>query len=154
MIKHIKPLPISEERLGAYLEGNLSVSDALMVENLINEDKSFCEFVKEISVPDVNIEDPIFDNYPTFELDFELPQIPNTGDVFDGFNDLIPFPLGIEQSIVDDIVVKDDLSHVSMDLLSHNEENDIFSCGGDMFNDNEHFIDINLPFDMDNLLDN
>ena len=50
MIKHIKPLPISEEMLGAYLEGNLTQSDATYVEQMLQGNDDLSTFVNELSV--------------------------------------------------------------------------------------------------------
>lgn len=72
MIKNIKPLPVSEEMLGAYLEGNLSSIEATQVEELMNLDKNFRDFVTEVSVADPDIMESIFDVHPNFDMEFEL----------------------------------------------------------------------------------
>ena len=48
MLKHLQPLPISEEMLGAYLEGNLSVEEVGYVESGIGEDDMLRGLVDEI----------------------------------------------------------------------------------------------------------
>ena len=76
MIKYIKPLPVSEEMLGAYLEGNLTAEDTSMVKDLIDSNSEFRNFVEEVSVVDPSTEESIYDAHPNFDLDFELPEVP------------------------------------------------------------------------------
>lgn len=75
MIKHIKPLPISEEMLGAYLEGNLAQSDAIFVEQMLRSNNEFSAFVEELSVSDDLTSDYRMEDIPSFENDFILPEI-------------------------------------------------------------------------------
>lgn len=77
MIKSIKPLPISEERLGAYLEGKLSAKECNEIEDIISGSKAFEDFVNEISQHIPTAEETIYDTYPDFDLNFELPQVPD-----------------------------------------------------------------------------
>ena len=48
MLKHLQPLPISEEMLGAYLEGNLTADEVGYVEALLELDKDLQELVGEV----------------------------------------------------------------------------------------------------------
>lgn len=48
MLKHLQPLPISEEMLGAYLEGNLTAEEVGYVEALLELDKDLQELVGEV----------------------------------------------------------------------------------------------------------
>ena len=75
MIKHIKPLPISEEMLGAYLEGNLAQSDAQYVELMLQENDELSAFVNELSVSDDLTSNYDVEEFPGFENDFTLPDI-------------------------------------------------------------------------------
>ena len=75
MIKHIKPLPISEEMLGAYLEGNLAQSDAQYVEQMLQDNDELSAFVEELSVSDDLTSDYPMEDIPSFENDFTLPEI-------------------------------------------------------------------------------
>ena len=92
MIKNIKPLPVSEEMLGAYLEGNLSSIEATQVEELMNLDKNFRDFVTEVSVADPDIMESIFDVHPNFDMEFELPEVPLTFDLHSDLDWLNPIP--------------------------------------------------------------
>lgn len=76
MNKILNPLPISEEMLGAYLEGNLSASEAIKVESVLENDTNFSKFVSEITPSDEIEECSIFDDEPDFINNFELPNIP------------------------------------------------------------------------------
>ena len=75
MNKILNPLPISEEMLGAYLEGNLSVSEAIKVESVLENDTNFSKFVSEITPSEEIKECSIFDDEPDFINNFELPNI-------------------------------------------------------------------------------
>lgn len=76
MIKYIKPLPVSEEMLGAYLEGNLTAEDSSMVQGVIDSNSEFKNFVEEVAVADPSTEESIYDSHPNFDMDFELPEVP------------------------------------------------------------------------------
>ena len=75
MIKHIKPLPISEEMLGAYLEGNLAQSDAQYVELMLQDNDELSAFVEELYLSDDLTLDYPMEDIPSFENDFTLPEI-------------------------------------------------------------------------------
>ena len=76
MMKQIKPLSISEEMLGAYLEGNLPLEEARYVENLIGEDADLQAFVGDLTTLDMDNEVSVYDDYPDFDAAFELPATP------------------------------------------------------------------------------
>ena len=98
MIKHIKPLPISEEMLGAYLEGNLAQSDAQYVELMLQDNDELSVFVEELSVSDDLTSDYPMEDIPSFENDFTLPEIATeVGTYLE--HQVLPF--GFEPSIVD-----------------------------------------------------
>ena len=75
MIKHIKPLPISEEMLGAYLEGNLAQSDAQYVELILQGNDELSAFIDELSLSDDLTSNYQVEELPSFENDFTLPEI-------------------------------------------------------------------------------
>ena len=95
MIKHIKPLPISEEMLGAYLEGNLAQSDAQYVEQMLQGNDELSAFVEELSVSDDLTSDYPMEDIPSFENDFTLPEIART------YLEHQVLPFGFEPSFVD-----------------------------------------------------
>lgn len=98
MIKHIKPLPISEEMLGAYLEGNLTQSDAQYVEQMLQGNDELSAFVEELSVSDDLTSDYSMEDIPSFENDFTLPEIATeVGTYLE--HQVLPF--GFEPSFVD-----------------------------------------------------
>lgn len=98
MIKHIKPLLISEEILGAYLEGNLSQNDAQYVEQMLHDNDELSAFVNELSVSDDLTSDYQMENIPSFENDFALPEIATEIGTFIEPHIL---PFGFEPSFVD-----------------------------------------------------
>ena len=98
MIKHIKPLPISEEMIGAYLEGNLAQSDAQYVEQMLQGNDELSAFVEELSVSDDLTSDYPMKDIPSFENDFTLPEIATeVGTYLE--HQVLPF--GFEPSFVD-----------------------------------------------------
>lgn len=49
MLKHLQPLPISEEMLGAYLEGNLTAEEVGYVESAMQTDELMKGIVDEVN---------------------------------------------------------------------------------------------------------
>lgn len=98
MMKNIKPLPISEEKLGAYIEGNSPQNEMEYIESVIQNNSSLADFVNEISVEDIDLDVSIYDEIPNFDNEFVLPEIPidldNTIDLeINPFEMLPSFPM-------------------------------------------------------------
>ena len=49
MLKHLQPLPISEEMLGAYLEGNLTAEEVTYVDSALQTDELLKGIVDEVN---------------------------------------------------------------------------------------------------------
>lgn len=81
----IEDLPVSEEMLGAYIEGTLDSFESSQIESAISQDSLLSEFVDEISHDNTgsildNLEHQILDpSYPVFISDLDLPNI--DGDI-------------------------------------------------------------------------
>lgn len=84
----IKDLPVSEEMLGAYLEGNLHESEFREVHNFIQEDNAMCDLVDSIKSDFDDMNDFGISELPSIETsfasddafeDFELPEISSFG---------------------------------------------------------------------------
>ena len=73
-------LPISEELLGAYLEGSLSIEEAQMVEHIMRERGGFHEFIDELQSFDDVLSSSNYEDIPNFETDFELPDTSSDAD--------------------------------------------------------------------------
>lgn len=129
MIKHIKPLPISEEMLGAYLEGNLSQSDAQYVEQMLHDNDELSAFVNELSVSDNLTSNYLMEDIPSFENDFALPEIATEIGTFIEPHIL---PFGFEPSFADvavcammpditddgDMIINDNQTNIDIDNIS------------------------------------
>ena len=130
MIKHIKPLPISEEMLGAYLEGNLTQSDATYVEQMLQGNDDLSTFVNELSVSDDLMSNYQVEELPSFENDFTLPEIATEVGTFVEPHIL---PFGFEPSFVDvaacammmsdltddgDMIINDNQTNIDIDNIS------------------------------------
>jgi len=80
MLKHLQPLPISEEMLGAYLEGNLTADEVGFVESVLESDKGLQELVDEVGTVSSgwlseNIEDSNLIYSDEVLNDFDLPEV-------------------------------------------------------------------------------
>lgn len=91
MIKHISSPAISEEILGAYLEGNLSEYETQRVEHILECDDDLDALVDEIAVENLTMLDTnadsspsVYDENPNFDFDFELPEVESSFDHFPG----------------------------------------------------------------------
>ena len=130
MIKHIKPLPISEEMLGAYLEGNLTQSDATYVEQMLQGNDDLSTFVNELSVSDDLMSNYQVEELPIFENDFTLPEIATEVGTFVEPHIL---PFGFEPSFADvaacammmsdltddgDMIINDNQTNIDIDNIS------------------------------------
>ena len=87
MLKHLQPLQISEEMLGAYLEGNLSVEEMNLVESILNQDDSLIDLIDEVgefqqSWLEASSETAFLD-FGQDMMNFILPEVPMSS-----FNDL------------------------------------------------------------------
>lgn len=73
MLKHLQPLPISEEMLGAYLEGNLTADEVGYVESFLETDDVLKGLVDEIGETSSdwmmeNLDTPLYDELNGMEL--------------------------------------------------------------------------------------
>ena len=151
MIKYIKPLPISEEILGAYLEGNLTPSDVRYVEHIIENNSDFSAFVDELAIAE-----DLDSGYYTDEManydNFILPEIPINVEPFID-NHILPFDFepsfgefaacAIMPEIVDDgyncdLNIENTIFDNSINEYSSPSDNDLIDYNEDsnMFNDN------------------
>lgn len=80
MIHNNFKLPISEELLGAYLEGSLSIEEAQMVEHIMCERGGFHNFIDELQSFDDVLSSNNYEDIPIFETDFELPDTSSDAD--------------------------------------------------------------------------
>ena len=84
MLKHLEPLSISEEMLGAYLEGNLTAEEVGYVESVLESDKGLQELVDEIGTvgtdwisenladSNLNYSDEVLNGFDLPEVDIHL----------------------------------------------------------------------------------
>lgn len=135
MIKHIKPLPISEEMLGAYLEGNLTQNDAQYVEQVLQGNDDLSTFVNELSISDDLTSDYQVEALPSFENDFTLPEIATeVGTCLE--HQVLPF--GFEPSFVDVAAcammpdITDDGDMIINDNLPNTDTDNILDMGIDI----------------------
>lgn len=123
MIRHIERLPISEEMLGAYLEGNLTEQEAQQVEQLVESSDTFSEFMDELSLSDDLTLNYSVDDIPSFGDDFLLPDIPADSvpameSQVSPFESELPFSEVIDSMIALEVAEEDE-------LLAENDVTDI-----------------------------
>lgn len=87
MLKHLQPLPISEEMLGAYLEGNLTAEEVGYVETCLKSDIDMQELVDEVGYTGQDwVNEAVIDlnpEYSAYGFDgFDLPEV--DGHLLDG----------------------------------------------------------------------
>lgn len=128
----IEDLPISEEMLGAYLEGNLSDAESIVVNNTIDSFSELSSIIAEI---------PSIDDFNTFEL-YNEEQDFDEGSVLEDF--VLPSISSLEladtpsictdefiiQSTLEDIVKVNSVYHLdpsSLDDTHQIFENNLFS---------------------------
>lgn len=149
----IDDLPVSEELLGAYLEGNVNPIERSHIEYEMSEDSELSSFVNELdydskSILD-NLENQIFDpDYPHFLSDIQLPDIENAILHHNFYDDHI-----VAACCADDLsggiksLVPDDL-HNADDFLENNFSSD------DSFGIEDQSIDIDSQEDCDDMFNN
>ena len=108
MIKEIKSLPISEETLGAYLEGNLPEHERIEVEKLLENDSELSELIDEVQADDINYDESIYDYFPDFDNEFSLPEIPELADESDDLEIEVVDDDELELEVIDDIFDEDE----------------------------------------------
>ena len=148
MMRQIKSLPISEEMLGAYLEGNLSLEESRYVEDLIEKDNDLQAFVEDVTMLDVDNEVSIYDECPDFDTVFELPEILMELESFVGSSlspldhessfleniasSLTPEVTNVDSEIIDGEIHNSDINEVLDINFNANDED--FSFDVDPFN--------------------
>ena len=148
MIKCIKPLPVSEEMLGAYLEGNLSAEEAQCIEQLIETDEclsGLLDDVEELTL--VEGTDSIYDDFPDFGEDYMLPEIPDTSDILSGFEEMVVAMPDFSFPIVDNVLENDDMLNDTIELSVHSVGDDNFLQDSDINLDDSDSFCVDDPYD-------
>lgn len=125
MIRHIERLPISEEMLGAYLEGNLTEQEAQQVEQLVESSDTFSEFMDELSLSDDLTLNYSVDDIPSFGDDFLLPDIPADSvpamesqvSPFESelpFSEVIDSMIALEVAEEDEVLAENDVADIDL----------------------------------------
>lgn len=156
MIKYIKPLPISEEMLGAYLEGNLSAEEAQCIEQLIETDEclsGLLDDVEELTLMEGT--DSIYDDFPDFGEDYMLPEIPDTSDILGGFEEMVAAMPDFSPPIVENVFENNDVLNDTIELSAYSEVDEIYLQDSDIYNDDSDSFSLDDPYDCgDDLLGN
>lgn len=158
----IKELPVSEEWIAAYMDGNLDAATSAFVESNLIDSPGHADFVEslketwnmpEISMCDFGSSEISISEESTID-DMDLPSI-NTNNSFNGFDtfndvafsDATKFFPSVS-SFGDDFLLKNITEWEALE-----ENNDIFSHGTDIFSDDNQSLNIDNPEGMDGLPD-
>lgn len=149
----IDDLPVSEEMLGAYIEGNVNPMELSRIELEMSEDSDLLSFVKELeydssSILD-NLEKQILDpDYPHFLSDIQLPDI-ESGDYNHVLNDNYMVAACCPDDFFGDAspLFSEDL-HNADELLKNNFSSD------DSFGIVDQSLDIDSPEESDDMFNN
>ncbi len=87
-------MPLSEEMLGAYIEGNLDISEEAEVENLLSADDALDSFIDDV-IADNDWQEVDGVYFPELPEDFQLPAT----DLHD-----VPFD-DVDDVVVEDVIV-------------------------------------------------
>ena len=111
-------LPISEEVLGAYLEGSLSAEEAARVEQLIQTDDALRMVVDIVGVVDdsIDMSASIYDDFPHFDESFSLPLIPVVNEE-DSIDSLDIESVDEVDVVEDDILGAEDNNALDTDII-------------------------------------
>lgn len=125
----IQDLPVSEEILGAYMEGNLDSNEYTQIDSMLSEDSNLYELVDNISQDNIgsildNLEHQLFDpSYPVFISDIELPNPSTEGLSQSFYNEHMAAACLQEDSFVDigslssdDMLIADSYSTENLSL--------------------------------------
>lgn|SRR5574344_866352 len=122
-------LPISEETLGAYLEGNLSDADASNIAQMIDSNDELKDFVNDLQNTEIDWSTTMEDDYDGSIPDVEIPEVETNG-----MEDDILLPLYAGVQLLDD-TINDDHSFLSHDDTSIFDDSDISHLHDDVDND-------------------
>lgn len=138
MLKHLQPLPISEEMLGAYLEGNLTAEEVTYVDSALQTDELLKGIVDEVNRDGIDWT-ILADNtsiYEGLELmpDLQIPEIPTLAILIGGpVAAYVPFCPNITvHAAFEDV----DIEEIEMteDMNTSVEIDEVKGFGGDMDN--------------------
>lgn len=96
MLKHLQPLPISEEMLGAYLEGNLTTDEVVFVESTLRTDELLKALVDEVNCDGIELVESSLDQGLGI-IYFQLPELTSNA-IYDGIP-IIDVPQTMETAI-------------------------------------------------------
>lgn len=141
----LQDLSISEEMLGAYVEGNLRGSEFREVSNLLSADDDLSDLVQSIESDGINLDlGPIGSlDLPDFTNMVAIHDINSVGQIEMPQTDQIGSPL--EQSVDDIICIANDYLSDAMHITNHADNN------------NEHLnndVNVNDSFGESDITDN
>ncbi len=146
----IQDLPISEEMLGAYMEGNLDYMDSSLIETVISSDKSLSDFMSSVTESQNDmLEFSGSEGYlPSSAINEELPETEPWLSLVDSSS--------IHDEFIEFLCVDENDSICS--IPDSNLESDSFdkdsSIAPDSFPFNSHSLDTDSSNDDETLMDN
>ena len=138
------PLSISEEKLGAYIEGNLPISEMKIIESIIQSDVHLQELVDDLSIEETTeLSDTIGEDFLIRYNDLNLPEIPTvSGDFLSPVQNIVEAASSIEALETEEITVADYFDCNSVDSLCTSYDD------GDEFSQDDNASDYEIEDDI------
>lgn len=138
------PLSISEEKIGAYIEGNLPISEMKIIESIIQSDSRLQELVDDISIEETtDLSDTISEDFLIRYNDLNLPEIPTvSGDFLRPVQHIIEAASTIEALETEEIT--------AVDFFDCNSEDSLYTSydDGDELSEDDNSSDYEIEEDM------
>ncbi len=140
MLKHLQPLPISEEMLGAYLEGNLTAEEVGYVESALQTDELLKGIVEEVNSDGIELVENSL-GQGLCVIDFQLPELTSNA-IYDGIT-IIDVPQTMETAMLCSLVDNEFVdSFCGLEITDNVDLNDVVSSEYRSIEDDYDNIDL------------
>ncbi|MBE6242043.1 MAG: hypothetical protein E7114_01310 [Bacteroidales bacterium] len=140
MLKHLQPLPISEEMLGAYLEGNLTADEVGYVDSVLQTDELLKGIVEEVNSDGIELVENSL-GQGLCVIDFQLPELTSNA-IYDGIT-IIDVPQTMETAMLCSLVDNEFVdSFCGLEITDNVDLNDVVSSEYRSIEDDYDNIDL------------
>ena len=140
MLKHLQPLPISEEMLGAYLEGNLTADEVGYVDSVLQTDELLKGIVEEVNSDGIELVENSL-GQGLCVIDLQLPELTSNA-IYDGIT-IIDVPQTMETAMLCSLVDNEFVdSFCGLEITDNVDLNDVVSSEYRSIEDDYDNIDL------------
>jgi len=140
MLKHLQPLPISEEMLGACLEGNLTADEVGYVDSVLQTDELLKGIVEEVNSDGIELVENSL-GQGLCVIDFQLPELTSNA-IYDGIT-IIDVPQTMETAMLCSLVDNEFVdSFCGLEITDNVDLNDVVSSEYRSIEDDYDNIDL------------